>query len=826
MVNSNIMPQLKQSPVSNRVSLEQKLELLEARFTEPYDSDTPTLNSPHMQVHSFGFDTPVLMGSSNNSNTGSRSNLSTSLHEVNLAAARQMVKVAGGDSVLEADASNASTHTLITAHLSSKQQQQQQQQQPSPSVVQISESPSPPTNGSNEAETSGKNKRKRKPANPVKFDLPSVKENLGGKTIKVETNAPAKDNSKKAEARKRSRAAQQQAKSAEATMEAAVVAPVTNDAVAPTDVLPATSPTTNSRDSKKRNTTKGPTNNRLISNFFKPSSTKANVPLPVDEPPLRESTLPRALIPANATTKPISSTASGSDDRTQLQLLQRHCTELEQTLKETTEQLSAIRNHRSILHANLTVSLERCQNQLATAKQMQAQEVSRLMRVVEESIRKQAEQDAAAVRANLAVNGARLGQIVIQRVGMRTVEVWQDGQATKTLLETKSKLKKERNTLELRKEAAKKAWERVSRGNCNDESEIVGGIAINSRLEAAEALESVEYHLSDVSRREQELIREEQALNLEKAAHVRGLKRVNSEDNSRFRSRPKLHDRYVLQSLLGKGGFSEVWKAYDLVELCDVAVKIHQLDPRWSDSKKENYTKHISREYEIHKNVRHPRIVSLFDVFEIDINSFATVLECCGGGDLDVLLKERKSLAERDARAILFQILLGMQYLSQPSADGARKGIIHYDLKPGNILFDVAGDAKITDFGLSKIVDTVDSAESMELTSQGAGTYWYLPPECFVTDDNVRISSKVDVWSIGTIYYQMLYGRRPFGEGQSQDRILKDQTMLNAHHVHFPDQPQVSEQGKEFIQACLTYEQSLRPNIVALCEHAYLFKQL
>jgi len=58
-----------------------------------------------------------------------------------------------------------------------------------------------------------------------------------------------------------------------------------------------------------------------------------------------------------------------------------------------------------------------------------------------------------------------------------------------------------------------------------------------------------------------------------------------------------------------------------------VAVKIHQLDPRWTDDKKANYTKHVSREYMIHREVRHPRIVSLYDVFEIDHNSFATVLE-------------------------------------------------------------------------------------------------------------------------------------------------------------------------------------------------------
>jgi tousled-like kinase len=200
-------------------------------------------------------------------------------------------------------------------------------------------------------------------------------------------------------------------------------------------------------------------------------------------------------------------------------------------------------------------------------------------------------------------------------------------------------------------------------------------------------------------------------------------------------------------------------------------------------------------------------------VFEIDNNSFATVLECCNGTDLDTLLKDKRTLPESDARAILLQILLGMQYLSRPSEDGSRQEIIHYDLKPGNILFDDNGDAKITDFGLSKIVDAPDSADSMELTSQGAGTYWYLPPECFVMEDNVRISKKVDVWSIGVIFYQMLFGRRPFGDGQSQDKLLTDHTMLNAREVKFPKETGVSESCLDFIRACLTYEQSSRPSM-------------
>ena len=137
-------------------------------------------------------------------------------------------------------------------------------------------------------------------------------------------------------------------------------------------------------------------------------------------------------------------------------------------------------------------------------------------------------------------------------------------------------------------------------------------------------------------------------------------------------------------------------------------------------------------------------------------------------------------------------------------------------------MFDKNGDAKITDFGLSKIVDAADPTDSMELTSQGAGTYWYLPPECFITHQNVRISNKVDVWSIGVIYYQMLFGKRPFGDGMSQDKVLSNNIMLGARDVPFPTSPKISDGAKDFIRQCLTYDQTFRPNISQLCTSPYL----
>ena len=143
--------------------------------------------------------------------------------------------------------------------------------------------------------------------------------------------------------------------------------------------------------------------------------------------------------------------------------------------------------------------------------------------------------------------------------------------------------------------------------------------------------------------------------------------------------------------------------------------------------------------------------------------------------------------------------------------------------------------------GESKILDEADEGmTSVELTSQGAGTYWYLPPECFDRGDSPpRISSKVDVWSLGVILYQMLFGKRPFGEGKSQERVLSEGIMLNATRVDFPLEgskmasssgmggtlsvvPKVSDEAKEFIRACLTWDQKHRPDVMQLCQHPYL----
>ena len=280
--------------------------------------------------------------------------------------------------------------------------------------------------------------------------------------------------------------------------------------------------------------------------------------------------------------------------------------------------------------------------------------------------------------------------------------------------------------------------------------------------------------------------------------------RLSSDPESRW---PMLKNRYQIFGLMGKGGFSEVYKAFDCEELRIVACKIHQLSPSWSENFKSNYIKHALRENQVHKNLIHPNIVSHFDSVEIDSNSFCAVLEYCNGPDLASYLRKYKTIPEKDAKSITKQILSGLKFLNETS-----KKIIHYDLKPQNILFH-DGLVKISDFGLCKVMN--EGETRLELTSQGVGTYWYLPPECFY-NNYPKISTKVDVWSIGVIMYELLYGIKPFGNDMCQERILKEGIMLRAYTLDFPAKPSISSELKELVRKCLEYNQEERPDVIEI----------
>jgi len=89
-----------------------------------------------------------------------------------------------------------------------------------------------------------------------------------------------------------------------------------------------------------------------------------------------------------------------------------------------------------------------------------------------------------------------------------------------------------------------------------------------------------------------------------------------------------------------------------------------------------------------------------------------------------------------------------------------------------------------------------------------------------MVDEKPTISTKVDIWSIGVIYFEMLFGQKPFGDKMSQLKIIKEGIILKSSQVQFPTKPaNISQESKDFIKACLMYKEQDRPDIVELLNH-------
>uniref|UniRef100_A0A8C2KSC2 non-specific serine/threonine protein kinase n=1 Tax=Cyprinus carpio TaxID=7962 RepID=A0A8C2KSC2_CYPCA len=447
-------------------------------------------------------------------------------------------------------------------------------------------------------------------------------------------------------------------------------------------------------------------------------------------------------------------------------------------------------------------------------------------------------QEKQACREKSMQDRLRLGHFTSVRHGASFTEQWTDGYAFQNLVKQQEWIIQQREEIERqRKLLAKRKPPSASSSQSPStisepkprKTKAVNGSENDPFLKPTEYHEQEEIfklRLGHLKKEEAEIQAELERLERVRNLHIRELKRINNEDSSQFKDHPTLNERYLLLHLLGRGGFSEVYKAFDLIEQRYAAVKIHQLNKNWREEKKENYHKHACREYRIHKQLDHPRIVKLYDYFSLDTDTFCTVLEYCEGNDLDFYLKQHKLMSEKEARSIVMQIVNALRYLNE-----IKPPIIHYDLKPGNILLvdgNACGEIKITDFGLSKIMDD-DSygVDGMDLTSQGAGTYWYLPPECFVVGkEPPKISNKVDVWSVGVIFFQCLYGRKPFGHNQSQQDIQQENTILKATEVQFPSKPVASNEAKAFIRRCLAYRKEDRFDVHQLGRDSYLLPHI
>ncbi len=210
--------------------------------------------------------------------------------------------------------------------------------------------------------------------------------------------------------------------------------------------------------------------------------------------------------------------------------------------------------------------------------------------------------------------------------------------------------------------------------------------------------------------------------------------------------------RYELGELLGRGGMAEVRKGTDTRLGRVVAVKRLRTDLA-SDA---TFQARFRREAQSSASLNHPAIVAVYDTGEelasdgSGISQPYIVMEYVAGRTLrDILREGRKILPER-ALEITSGVLSALDY-------SHRAGIIHRDIKPGNVMLTPSGDVKVMDFGIARAIS--DASSSMTQTAAVVGTAQYLSPE---QARGETVDSRSDVYSAGCLLYELLTGRPPF----------------------------------------------------------------
>jgi beta-lactam-binding protein with PASTA domain/tRNA A-37 threonylcarbamoyl transferase component Bud32 len=210
-----------------------------------------------------------------------------------------------------------------------------------------------------------------------------------------------------------------------------------------------------------------------------------------------------------------------------------------------------------------------------------------------------------------------------------------------------------------------------------------------------------------------------------------------------------LGGRYELDGIVGRGGMAEVFRARDIRLDRIVAVKTLRDDL----ARDQTFQARFRREAQSAASLNHPSIVAVYDTGEDMVGPTPVpyiVMEYVDGRTLRDLLREDRRLLPERAMEITDGVLRALDY-------SHRNGIVHRDIKPGNVMLTRSSDVKVMDFGIARAVS--DSQATMTQTAQVIGTAQYLSPE---QARGERVDARSDLYSAGCLLYELLTGRPPF----------------------------------------------------------------
>ncbi|EGY17192.1 MAP kinase kinase kinase mkh1 [Verticillium dahliae VdLs.17] len=270
--------------------------------------------------------------------------------------------------------------------------------------------------------------------------------------------------------------------------------------------------------------------------------------------------------------------------------------------------------------------------------------------------------------------------------------------------------------------------------------------------------------------------------------------------------------RWFKGQLIGKGTYGRVYLGMNATTGEFLAVKEVEVNPKAAGGDKNKMKELVAaldQEIETMQHLDHDNIVQYLGC-ERKETSISIFLEYISGGSIGSCLRKHGSFGESVVSSLTGQILNGLAYLH-------REGILHRDLKADNILLDLDGTCKISDFGISKKTDNIygnDKSNNMQ------GSVFWMAPEV-IRSEGTGYSAKVDIWSLGCVVLEMFAGRRPWSKEEAVGAIYK---IANGETPPIPDEVRetISPLAIAFMLDCFTVNPHERPTAdVLLSQHPF-----